>query len=64
MKQASADPTFQKWNKQNVDKFGFIPLGPLALPNTDKKCDMGSDPIKLYDVTIEVYFNFFDISST
>ena len=59
MKQASSDPTFQKWNRQNDDKFGFIPLSPLVLPNSDKKCDMGSDPIKLYEVTRnEVHFNF------
>ena len=45
MKQASADLTFQKWNSQNEDKFGFIPLSALALPASDKRRDMGSDLI-------------------
>ena len=49
--QARSDPTYIKWNEQNADKFGFIPLGPLVLPVTDKRKYMGSDPIKLYDVT-------------
>ena len=48
---ARTDPTYQKWNSQNEDIFGFIPLGPLILPNCDKKLEKGLDPIKLYDIT-------------
>ena len=36
MKQASEEPTFQQWDQQNGDKFGFIPLGSLVLPKSDK----------------------------
>ena len=49
--QAKSDPTHNKWDEQTVDKFGFIPLGPLVMPTSDKRRYMGSDPIKLYDVT-------------
>ena len=49
--QARSDPTYIKWNEQTTDKFGFIPLGPLELPVTDKRKYMGSNPIKLYDIT-------------
>ena len=51
LKQASEDPTFQLWDQQNESKFGFRPLGPLVLPQSDNKINMGSDPIKLYDIT-------------
>ena len=59
MRQASADPTFKTWNNQNEEKFGFIPLGPLVVPKSDKKRKLGSDPIKLYDATrSQTDFNF------
>ena len=29
--------TFQKWDGQNSEKFGFIPLGDLMLPSIDLK---------------------------
>ena len=51
MEQAKGDPTFKLWNQQTEGKFGYIPLGPLVLPESDKKVNMGSDPIKLYDIT-------------
>ena len=41
---AKSDLTYQKWNEQNKDKFGFIPLGPLIVPDTDKQIEKGSDP--------------------
>ena len=47
MRQANTDPTFKNWNNQNEDKFGFIPLGPLVVPKSDKKRSLGLDPIKL-----------------
>ena len=31
------NPMFQKWNAQVPGKYGFIPLGPLKLPDNDKK---------------------------
>ena len=34
---ASTIKTFQTWNAQNNDKFGFIPLGDLMLPESNKK---------------------------
>ena len=46
-----SDPTYGKWNEQTDDKFGFIPLGPLVIAESDKRRYMGSDPIKLYEVT-------------
>ena len=55
MNQARKDPTFQQWDKQNDGKFGFIPLGPLVLPLSDKNINMGSDPIKLYDTMKNQY---------
>ena len=56
---ANSDPTFQKWAEQNPDNFGYIPLGPLLLPKTDKKKFRGTDPVKLYDITKnENTFNF------
>ena len=56
---AKTDPTYQKWNSQNDDKFGFIPLGPLILPTCDKQIKKGTDPIKLYDITrSQKTFNF------
>ena len=59
MRQANTDPTFKTWNNQNEDKFGFIPLGPLVVPKSDKKRNLGSDPIKLYDATRgQTDFNF------
>ena len=51
MRQANTDPTFRNWSKQNEDKFGFIPLGPLVIPKSDKRRSLGSDPIKLYNAT-------------
>ena len=57
--QARSDPTYKKWNEQTDGKFGFVPLGPLVIPNSDKRRYMGSDPIKLYDITRnETKFNF------
>ena len=59
MEQAKGDPTFQLWNKQTESKFGYIPLGPLVLPESDKQVNVGSDPIKLYDITrSQNTFNF------
>ena len=46
-----SDPTYQKWLDQNKQHFGFIPLGPLLLPKSNSKRAMGTDPIKLYDIT-------------
>ena len=59
LKQASGHPTFQLWEQQTEGKFGFIPLGPLVLQKSDNKISMGSDPIKLYDITRDKdTFNF------
>ena len=56
---ANSDPTFQKWAEQNPDNFGYIPLGPLLLPQTNNKKFLGTNPIKLYDITRkENTFNF------
>ena len=51
LQSASSDPTYQKWSKQNEQKFGFIPLGPLLLPKSNLKRVMANDPIKLYNIT-------------
>ena len=51
LQQASSDPTHQKWSKQNQQRFGFIPLSPLLLPNTNLKRVLDADPIQLYDIT-------------
>ena len=51
LEQAKSDPTYIKWREQTDDKFGFIPLGPLVIPTSDKRRYLGLDPIKLYDVT-------------
>ena len=48
---ASSDLTYQKWSDQNHQRFGFIPLGPLILPQNNFKRILNSDPIKLYDIT-------------
>ena len=48
---ASLDPTYQKWSDQNHQRFGFIPLGPLILPQNNFKHVLNTDPIKLYDIT-------------
>ena len=59
LNQARSDPTYKKWSEQTDDKFGFIPLGPLVIPTSDKRTYLGSDPIKLYDLTRkETTFNF------
>ena len=65
MQQAKGDPTFDLWDQQTEGKFLYIPLGPLALPTSlalpksDNKLNMGSDPIKLYDITRDQKtFNF------
>ena len=56
---ATSGPTYQKWSDQNSQKFGFVPLGPLLLPDFNLKLSMGTDPIKLYDVTKNLdSFNF------
>ena len=56
---ANSDPTFQKWVEQNPDNFGYIPLGPLLLQQTNNKKIFGTVPIKLYDITRkENTFNF------
>ena len=34
---ANSDLAFQKWAEENPDNFGYIPLGPLLLPQTDSK---------------------------
>ena len=36
---AKLDLTHQKWNSQNKEKFGFIPLGQLILSNTNKQIE-------------------------
>ena len=51
LNQAKGDLTFQLWDQQTEEKFCFIPLGPLVLSQSDNKINMGSDPIKLYDIT-------------
>ena len=51
LEQAKSDPTYIKWREQTDDKFGFIPLGPLVIPTSDKRRYLGLDAIKLYDVT-------------
>ena len=59
LKKATLDPTYKKWNEQTEDKFGFIPLSPVVLSTPDNRNYMGSDPIKLYDITKnENMFNF------
>ena len=56
---ASSGLTYQKWLDQNQQKFGFIPLGPLLLPTTNLKRVIGTDLIKLYNVTKNTdSFNF------
>ena len=56
---AKHGPTCRHWSDQNPDKFGFIPLGPLTLPNTDRGIVMGSDPVLLYDtVKSQKQYNF------
>ena len=56
---AKHDPTYNLWSKQTPDKFGFIPLGPLILPSTDRGIVMGSDPVVLYDaVKSQKQYNF------
>ena len=56
---AKHDYTYKLWADQNPDKFGFIPLGPLVLPNTDRGIVMGSDPVLLYDaVKSQKQYNF------
>ena len=57
--QRKSDPTYKKWWEQTEDKFGFIPLGPLVMPSSDKRRHCGSNSIKLYDITRnETTFNF------
>ena len=51
LQRASSDPTYQKWSDQNSPKFGFVPLGPLLLPNSNLKLHINADPNKLYVVT-------------
>ena len=46
---AKSNSTFQKWNQQNVEKFGFTPLNDLLIPQIDKSIDKGTDPIELYN---------------
>ena len=59
LNKARSDPTYKKWSEQTDDKFGFIPLGPMVIPTSDKRRYLGSDPIKLYDLTRkETTFNF------
>ena len=41
MQQAKEDPTFDLWDQQTEGKFGYIPLGPLAFPKSDKKLNKG-----------------------
>ena len=56
---AKQDYTYKLWSDQNPDKFGFIPLGPLVLPNTDRGIVMGPDPVLLYDaVKSQKQYNF------
>ena len=50
LQSVSSDPTYQKWSDQNKQKFGFVPLGPL-FPKSNLKHVIGTDPIKLDDVT-------------
>ena len=51
LNQASSDLTYKKWNKQTDNKFGFILLGPLVIPTSDKRKYMGSNHITLYNIT-------------
>ena len=61
---ASSDPTYQKWSDQNLQRFGFIPLGPLILPQKNCKHVLNADPIKLYDITKNSdLFNFMTTQS-
>ena len=46
---AKGNSTFEKWNQQNVEKFGFIPLNDLLIPQIDKSIDKSTDPIELYN---------------
>ena len=59
LEQARSDPTYKKWSEQTDDKFGFISLGLLVIPTSDKRRYIGSDPVKLYNTTRnETKFNF------
>ena len=51
LQKAISDPTHQKWLDQNTQKFGFVPLGPLLIPDSDLRLSSSRDPIKLYDIT-------------
>ena len=51
LQRAISDPTHQKWLDQNAQKFGFVPLGPLLIPDSDLRLSSNLDPIKLYDIT-------------
>ena len=47
---AQTNATFRAWQAQNDQKFGFVPLNDLVMPERDSfiKCDI--DPIKMHEI--------------
>ena len=53
------EPIFKLWDEQNVDKYGFMPLSDLLLPDDDKKCAKALEPLEAYSrVNSTQQFNF------
>ena len=46
--QAKNNETFKKWDAQNQDKFGFIHLGDLNLPNVNLTNSTLHDPLSIH----------------
>ena len=42
--------TFKKWDQQTEDKYGFIPLGELDVPEFNEKNTFHSDLADLHDI--------------
>ena len=56
---AGAVKTFQAWNSQTTDKYGFIPLGDLMLPQSNDKNKNDASILSIHDkVCRSGHFNF------
>ena len=56
---AGAVKTFQAWNEQTTDKYGFIPLGDLMLPESNDKNQNDKSIFSIHDqVCKSGHFNF------